>query len=238
MRTSTEHKNVGGYGMTSQPQTCKLKGAMGWTALSTAATSMLTPNHYPTSMTPRAFRTTDSKYSFQSLGVANLSTEPWEKWVIWDLPQKSTGSGPTGSCRKAYTNNALSLKLSFYVQKSPTLSLLTTLPVPEDYHTLGNKYSSFPQKKQHLSANNIPSLLPQLAFPQSPLAKALLTGLIPLRTYKGRLASHAATTAATICRLCTAFPATLQATTPTTSVPSLASGVMKTTCPPSVRTCT
>jgi hypothetical protein len=158
---------------------------------------MPTPSHSPISTTRRAFRTTAYRCSFPSSEVADSLIEPWEKWVTWDLLQKSTDSAPTGGCRRSYTNNVLSSKPSFYAQKNPTLSPLTTLPVPEVHHALGNKYSSSPQKKQHPLANGTLHPQPQLAFPHSLLAKALLTGPIPLRTFRGRSGLHARTQKAT-----------------------------------------
>jgi hypothetical protein len=209
---------------------------MGWTVLSTAATSTLTQNHSQTSMMPRAFRTTTYRCSFQSSEATDSSTEPWEKWVMWDLLQKSTDLGPTGNCRKSFTNNMPSSKLSFYVQKNPTLSLLTTSLAPEAHHALGNKYSSSQQKRQHLSASNAPHLHPQLSFPQSLLAKALLTGLIPLRTYRGRLGLHARTQKATAHATRIASHAERLMTTLTSSAISLASGAPKNIPPSSAKT--
>jgi hypothetical protein len=211
---------------------------MGWTALSTAATFTPIPSHSPTSMMPRAFRTTDSRCSFQSLEAAASSTEPWEKWVTWDLLQKSIDSAPTGSCRRSFTNNTPSSKPSFYAQKNPTSSPLTTLPVPEDHHALGNKYSSSQQKKQHPSANGALHPQPRLTFPQSPLAKALLTGPIPLRTYRGRSGLHTRMQKDTARAAHIASHAERKMTIQTSSATSLASGAPKNIPPSSVRTCT
>jgi hypothetical protein len=210
---------------------------------SITTTFMRSLKRHPTSIGARGSQTTTSKYSFQSSAAGTSLTEPWESWVMWDLPQKSTGSAPTERSmpteRSAPTSaeNRMPSMPSFYKQRQHTPSPSTTLPGPVAPPTSGLRYSASPSIRWNPALDPALPPLPQLAFPQSPLARALITGPIT-STYRARSVSCAARKTATVPTMPIVSHVVSQGTTQISPAKRYAYGVAMNTPPPFARSLT
>jgi hypothetical protein len=226
-----------GYGITCCLLTRRSKGPMALTVGSTTTTSM--QNHSSQtqiSIGQKDLLMTIVRCSFQSLAVDTSSTMPWESWVTWDLLQKSTGSAPIEKSTLASTESRMPSMPSFYKLKQHIPSLSTTslglVPPPAS----GPKYSVSPSMNNNPMLDPVLHPLPRLAFPQSSLAKALLTGPITL-TYKAKSASPAERRMATVPATPTVSHVEHGEITPTSIAKRSVSGAATNTPPPFVRTC-
>jgi hypothetical protein len=187
------------------------------------------------STTARGLLTTTSKCSFQTLPANTLSTEPWANWVTWDLLLKSSDSAPIEKSVHDLLKNRPPLMPSFYKQRQPTPSPFTTSHEHAASPALGTISSSSQYRTQNPALDPLPLSLSQLAFPQSSLAKALMMGPITL-TYRGKLASHAATARETTPVSPTASHVEFEKTTSTLAAIKYAYGVEMNTPQPFART--
>jgi hypothetical protein len=227
--------HAGGYGITYCPLTHRSKGLMALIAGSTTATSMQNHSWLLISIGTRVSPTTIARCSFQNSAADTSSIVPWESWVMWDLLQKLTGSAPTEKSTPASTESRTPSMPSFYKQRQHTPSPSTTLPGPMAPPTSGPKSSVSPFMRWNPALDPALSPLPRFTFPQSPLAKALMTGPIML-TYRARLASRAMARMATAPVTPTASHVVPRETTQTSTVKRYAYGAATNTPPPFVRT--